>query len=306
MRALFPYSYRQEEIRPMKFGLSIAFGDPDHYCPLARAAEENGFGAVSLADHLIYPGSFSVPYPYTEDGVPRFGEMDPFPDPWVAIAAMAAVTCRIEFYTNVFVLPTRNPVQVAKILATADIFSGERVGLGIGMGWMPEEFAAAGQAFARRGKRADEMIEIMRLLWSGEQVSFRGEFYDLPPMRQMPAPRRSIPIYVGGFSRPALRRAARNDGWIADLHSLAELEDLCARLRTEREAAGTAGREDYRVMAFGCTDAGDAQGFRAMADLGVTTATTMPWALYGHGVTPPLAVAIDSIKRFADEVIAAT
>ncbi|WP_157976566.1 TIGR03619 family F420-dependent LLM class oxidoreductase [Parahaliea mediterranea] len=287
----------------MEFGLSIAFHPLENYLPLAQAAEENGFGAVSLADHLIYPGAFSVPYPYTDDGVPRFGEFDPFPDPWVAITAMAAQTRRIAFYTNVFVLPTRNPVQVAKILATADLFSNERVGLGIGMGWMPEEFAAAGQPFAARGKRADEMIEILRLLWSGEQVSFQGEHYQLDAMRQVPPPRRQIPIYVGGFSAPALRRAAHNDGWIADLHSLAELEGLIGKLNAQREQAGTAGRDDYRIMAFGCTDAYDSAGYRAMAAMGVSVATTMPWVLHGHPMTPPLAVAIDSIKRFADEVI---
>lgn len=287
----------------MEFGLSIAFHPLENYLPLAQAAEENGFGAVSLADHLIYPGSFSVPYPYTPDGVPRFSESDPFPDPWVAISAMAAQTRTLEFYTNVFVLPTRNPVQVAKILATADLFSNERVGLGIGMGWMPEEFAAAGQPFRARGKRADEMIEILRLLWSGEQVSYRGEHYTLDPMRQVPAPRRQIPIYVGGFSTPALRRAAHNDGWIADLHSLGELRDLIEQLRKHREKAGTADREDYRIMAFGCTDAYDAAGFAAMAEMGVSVATTMPWVLQGHSMTPPLDVAIDSIKRFADEII---
>ncbi|GAB3279962.1 TIGR03619 family F420-dependent LLM class oxidoreductase [Parahaliea aestuarii] len=287
----------------MEFGLSIAFHPLENYVPLAQAAEENGFSAVSLADHLIYPGSFSVPYPYTPDGVPRFGEFDSFPDPWVAITAMAAQTRVIQFYTNVFVLPTRNPVQVAKILATADLFSNERVGLGIGMGWMPEEFAAAGQPFAARGKRADEMIDILRLLWSGEQVSYEGEHYTLDAMRQVPPPRRQIPIYVGGFSAPALRRAAHNDGWIADLHSLSELQGLIENLDEHRAKAGTADRADYRIMAFGCTDAYEPAGFKAMADMGVTVATTMPWVLHGHSMTPPLQVAIDSIKRFADEVI---
>lgn len=286
----------------MKFGLSIAFSDPSDYCTLAQAADENGFSAVSVADHLIYPRTFSVPYPYTDDGVPRFGEMDHFPDPWVAITAMAGVTQNVSFYTNVFVLPTRNPFHVAKQLSTADVFTGGRVALGVGMGWMPEEFNVSGQSFGRRGKRADEMIEVLRLLWSGEMVEYHGEFYDFEPARMLPTPLTNIPIYVGGFSKPALRRAARNDGWIADLHTLSELEALCREVDDYRVAAGTADQA-FEKCAFGCVDAVDVSGYRAMADMGVTVASTMPCALYGHGHSPELRVAVDSVKRFSDEVI---
>jgi probable F420-dependent oxidoreductase len=286
----------------MEFGLSIAFSDPAHYIPLARAAEENGFGAVTLADHLIYPSTFSVPYPYTPDGVPRFGELDPFPDPWVAISAMAAATQRIKFYTNVFVLPARNPFHVAKILGTAAIFSNYRIALGIGMGWMPEEFAAGGQDFKNRGKRADEMIEVMRKLWSGERVEHHGEFYDFDPLRMCPAPERDIPIYVGGFSKPALRRAAHNDGWIADLHTLAELETLCRHVDEHRERAGTLNKP-FQKLSFGCIDGSGVDGFRAMRDMGITVATTMPAVMYGRDMKLPLRDNIDCIKRFADDVI---
>src|SRR5690625_5438695 len=118
----------------MRYGLSIAFSSPEEYVPLAQAAEERGFAWVTLADHLIYPKQFSVPYPYTPDGVPRFADSDPFPDPWIAVTAMAAATREIGFYTNVYVLPARNPVQVAKIMATASVFTGRseerRVGSG--------------------------------------------------------------------------------------------------------------------------------------------------------------------------------
>lgn len=288
----------------MKFGLSIAFSDPENYCTLARAAEDNGFSAVTLADHLVYPAKFSLPYPYTDDGVPRFGETDPFPDPWIAVTAMAAATSAIQFYTNVFVLPTRNPFHVAKIVGTTNIFTGGRIALGIGMGWMPEEFAVAEQSFSRRGKRADEMITVIRKLWSGEMTEFHGDFYDFEPVRMLPAPISRIPIYVGGISEPALRRAAHNDGWIADLHSLAELEALCLQLDEQRRAAGSIDNSAFQKMAFGCIDAIGSAGYRNMAQMGITMATTMPWVLYGHQPAPPIAIAVDSIKRFADEVIA--
>ena len=107
--------------------------------------------------------------------------------------------------------------------------------LGIGMGWMPEEFEAGGQEFKRRGARADEMLEIMKLLWSGKMVDFDGQFFNFKKLEMLPAPKNNIPIYVGGFSEPALKRAARHDGWISDMHSLEELEALIKKLNLKRQ-----------------------------------------------------------------------
>ena len=289
----------------MQFGISIAFSRTEDYAPLAIAAEQNGFAAVTLPDHLIYPQTLSVPYPYTADGVPRFGDEDPFPDPWLAAVAMAAVTSTLWFYTSVYVLPARNPVHVAKLLATAAEFTGNRIALGAGMGWMPEEFAAGGQDFAARGRRADEMIEVLRKLWLGEDwVEHHGEFYDLPPLKMRPRPAQPIPIYVGGFSQPALRRAVRNDGWIADLHTLKELEALIEEVRALRAASERA-HEPFRILSFGCSDAWNAQGYRAMRDIGVDVVSTMPWLYYGADLKSPLERRIDGMRRFADEVIGA-
>ena len=287
----------------MQFGISIAFSQSPDYVPLAVAAEENGFSAITLPDHLIYPQELSVPYPYTPDGVPRFTDDDPFPDPWLASVAMAAATRKLWFYTSIYVLPARNPFHVAKIMGSAAEFTGNRVRLGIGMGWMPEEFAAGGQEFARRGARADEMIEVMQKLWTGDWVEHHGEFYDFAPLKMRPAPSAPIPVYVGGFSTPALKRAARHDGWIADLHTRAELEALIARVRGYRADAGRAA-DPFEILSFGCSDAWGADGYRAMRDMGVTVVSTMPWIYYGVNLHSPVEKKIDGIKRFADDVIA--
>lgn len=285
----------------MQFVIPTAFSPPDHLLAMARAAEEHGWDAVAISDHVVHPERIESPYPYTADGSLRWSADTAWPDPWVAIGAMAAVTSRLRFLTNIYVLALRNPFLAAKAVATAAALSGGRVALGVGVGWCREEFALAGQPFEGRGARTDEMIEVLRKLWSGAFVEHRGRFYAFERVRMLPAPGAPVPIYGGGLSAPALRRAARLDGWVSDIHTRAELAEIIATLRRLRAEAGLAARP-FAIVAT-CSDAFDADGIRRLEELGVTHYATAPWLFYG-GSWASLPDKVDGMRRFADDVIA--
>jgi probable F420-dependent oxidoreductase len=284
----------------VKFVTSLAFSDPTQLCELARAADETGWDGLVVSDHVVHPEKIATPYPYTRDGLPRWQAPAPWPDPWVAVGAMAAVTRRVRFLTGVYVLPMRNPFQVAKSVGTAAVLSGDRVTLGIGVGWMREEFALLEQPFEQRGARTDEMIEVMRKLWAGGMVEHHGRFYDFPRLQMSPAPRRQIPILIGGVSDAALRRAGRiGDGWISDLHTTEELRAIVAKIREHRREAGRDGEPE---IVAACTDAFGVDGYRRLEEIGVSHVQTMPWFFYG-GPTEDLTRKLEGIRRFADDVI---
>ncbi len=285
----------------MEFCFSATFSQPAELVPLATAGDEHGWSTLSVSDHLINPVETRSTYPYTEDGTRRWEMGTPWPDPWITIGHLSAVTRRLRFLTTVYILPARTPVHVAKQVGTAAVLSGDRVDLGIGMGWMEEEFDAMGVPFARRGKRADEMLEVLRKLWTGEVVEHHGEFFDVPPLEMLPAPTKPIPVHVGGTSEAALRRAARNDGWVSDLHTIEELAAIRAQIERYRQEYD---RAHVPFSVFGSArDAWDLDGYRRVHDAGVTHLVTMPWYFYA-GADADLAGKVDGIKRFADDIIA--
>jgi probable F420-dependent oxidoreductase len=285
----------------MKFVIAAAYTEPRGLLALATRADACGWEAIAVSDHVVHPESPRTPYPYTADGARRWPAFTPWPDPWVAIGAMAAVTRRLRFLTNVFVLPMRSPFLVAKAVGTAAVMSGDRVALGVGVGWSRDEFELLGQDFGNRGRRTDEMIAVMRKLWSGRMVEHRGEFYAFDPLEMSPAPAQPIPLYFGGVSEPALRRAARlGDGWISDIHSIAELRALIARVARYRDEAGRAATP-FSVIAA-ATDAFGIDGYERLEDAGVTHVLTMPWFFYG-GPEIPFERKLDAVARFADDVI---
>jgi probable F420-dependent oxidoreductase len=247
----------------------------------------------------VHPERIETPYPYTKDGAPRWQPFTAWPDPWVTAGAIAAVTERLRVVTSIFVLPLRHPVLVAKAVGTAAVLSGGRVALGIGVGWMREEFEICGAAFERRGARTDEMIAVLRKLWAGGWIEHQGEFYDFPRLDMSPAPG-DVPIYAGGLSEAAFRRAARHcDGWISDLHTTDQLRDIVTKLHELRADGPRAGRP-FAVFAS-VLDAVTLDQYRRLEEFGVTHVQTMPWVFYG-GPTEDLAKRIDGIRRFGDEV----
>jgi probable F420-dependent oxidoreductase len=284
----------------MKFVVSAAFNDPDHLLELAVCAEECGFEAMAFPDHVVHPEQLDTPYPYTENGSRRWQAFTPWVDPWVAIGACASVTTRLRFTNNVFVLAMRNPFLAAKAIATAAVLSRGRVTLTLGVGWSNIEYELLGQDFKTRGKRTDEMIAVLRKLWTGEMVSHAGAFYRFAALESNPKPPARIPIWVGGISEAALRRAARNDGWLSDLQSSAEIETCIEKVRRHRAEHGRAG-EPFDVMAS-ASDAFTLDGYRRLADAGVTHVLTLPW-IFTHGDTRQLREKKEGMRRFADDVI---
>ena len=286
----------------MNFIASLAFTHTSELLELARTAEACGWDGLMVSDHVVHPERIETPYPYTPDGQPRWQASAPWSDPWVAIGAMAAVTSRVRFMTGVYVLPLRNPFLVAKAVGTAALISDHRVTLGIGVGWMEDEFRLLEQPFERRGARMDEMIEVLRKLWTGEMVEHHGRFYDFPRLQMSPGVPQRVPIYSGGVSAAALRRVGRvSDGWISDLHTAEELRRIMAQIRVHRAEHGRE-REPLDVVAA-CSDTFGVDGYRRLEDGGVTHLLTMPWVFYS-GAGAALRDKCEGLRRFAEDVIA--
>ncbi len=285
----------------MKFVISMAYNKIPDILEIARAADEAGWDAITFSDHVVHPESIDTPYPYTETGERRWGAFTDWPDPWVVIGACAAVTKRLRFTTSVFVLPMRNPFLAAKAVSTAAVVSDNRVTLTIGVGWCKEEYELMQQDFHTRGKRCDEMIEVLKKLWTGEMVEHQGPFYSFDRLEMNPAPSAPIPIWVGGISKAAHRRAARlGDGWLSDLQPGQEILGTVAQIREYRREFGRE-QQPFDVMASP-SDVYDIDGYRQLEAGGVTHLLTMPWAFY-HGTEATLEQKIDGVRRFARDVI---
>ena len=286
----------------MQYTCAVPMCPIDQLVELAKTVEEVGFDNIALPDSIFYMEKQSADYPYTADGSRMWDEHTPWVDPLIAAGAMGAVTSTLRFYTNVMKLGSRNPVLMARQVGSVANLTNNRFGFGVGIGWAPEEFEWCGQPYAKRGKRVDEMIEVIKLLLGGGMVEFHGEFYDFDKLQMSPAPTRPVPFYVGGHTDVALRRAVRiGDGWTSAMMTCEQSAETIGKLKTLLAEADRADDPfEYQIV---CIDKFDVDGHRELAEAGVTDNIVMPWVFDGLGFDAPLEKKKDSLKRFADTYI---
>jgi probable F420-dependent oxidoreductase len=287
----------------MRFSYAESMCDPSQYLPLAMAAEQAGWHSFVIPDSICYPEVSDSKYPYTPDGSREFLEDKPFIEPFSLIPAMATVTQRLRFTTFVVKLPIRHPVLVAKSASSVSVMTGNRFGFGVGLSPWPDDFRICGQEWKGRGKRMDEMIEIIRGLTAGGFFEFHGEYYDIESIKICPVPTEPIPILIGGHADAALRRAARlADGW---MHAGGgEAADLDGALRRLTELRKEYGRENlpFEIHVISL-DAYTVDGVKHLEDRGITDVIVGFRNAY-EADTQTLEQKIDALERFADAVIA--
>lgn len=290
----------------MRFAYHATMCNPELYLPLAMAVEEAGFDSFTLPDSICYPEESDSKYPYNGTGDREFLDGVPFLEPFSVIPAMGAVTTRLRFTTSVMKLAIRQPVVVAKSVSSVAVLTNDRFGFGVGISPWPDDFAACQIPWEKRGKRMDEMIDIVKGLMTGEYFSYDGEIFQLDSIKICPAPSKPVPILIGGHAPPALRRAARvADGFI---HAGGSLEDLASTVRQIDEYRKEYGRDhlpfEYQSMS---AEAFSVDGVRQLEDLGIQEAIVAfrnPYA--AEPDTQTLEEKVGAIRWFADNVIQKT
>jgi probable F420-dependent oxidoreductase len=286
----------------MRFSYQIGMCDPDHYLPLARAAEQAGYHGITIPDSICYPQEASSKYPYNKDGSREFLESVPFVESLIAVAAMAAVTERIRFSTFVYKLAVRQAPIVAKQVQGIQVLSKNRFDFGIGISPWEEDFAVCGVPWEKRGVRFDEQIEILRGLETGEYFGYSGALHDMPANKMNPVPSVPTPLLIGGHSEPALKRAARvGDGWMCAGADLAELTAYIGRINQLRKEYDTADRP-FRIYTTG-QNAFTPEGIEQLESIGVTDVVIGFRNVYEMEADKPLDEKIAMLNWYAGEFI---
>lgn len=288
----------------MRFSLNLSAEPNDHYVPLAQAAEDAGFDAITIPDSICFPKNTASKYPYNADGSNAFLDGTPFIDPFIQLARLAAVTQRIHFTTAVIKLAVRQPVIVAKMLSSLAVVSDNRISIGVGLSPWEEDFEAAQIPWKARGKRMDEMIEIINGLMSGDYFSYQGELLSVPEIKLCPVPERRVPLLLGGHSPAALKRAARlGDGWVAAGGDITELKTLIETVNALRVEYGTQDKP-FEIHTAG-KDAFTREGLEQLEEIGVDLVFIGFHNLYsGEPDTRTLEQKIDAVRWYADTFIA--
>ena len=276
----------------MKFGLMYAnagpFAFPEMLTHLAQTAERVGVESLWTVEHVVIPVGYASTYPYDPSGKIQAPDQVPIPDPLVALGYVAGVTKKIRLATGIVILPQRHPLYIAKEVATLDVLSHGRVILGIGVGWLAEEFDALGIPFAERAARTAEMVRALRSLWKDEAEPFQGKFYRWPKVESHPKPvqKPGVPIVVGGHTELAARRAARyGDGFFPGVAEDTKLKDILAIMADECRKLG---RDPKTIEISAGRAAPDLDGVKRLRDLGVSRFMVPPPAYDPDGITKGL------------------
>lgn len=244
-----------------------------NYVPLALMAEECGYAGVLVPDHLVLPAHYDTEHPLKHPTDPE----DLWPDPLSMIIAMARATQRIEFATFIYVLPLREPFPVAKQVATTAFLTDYRFRFGIGVGWLHDEFALMGAPFNKRGRKADEIIAILRDLWDDGYAEFHGELYDFKRVGMFPPPEQQIPIWVGGKTEAAMKRAARCEGAIPMTETVDDVKTHLGVVLAERERLGKDAKGGRFLITIQDAELEKLPEYEALEAEGVTDALVFPW-----------------------------
>jgi alkanesulfonate monooxygenase SsuD/methylene tetrahydromethanopterin reductase-like flavin-dependent oxidoreductase (luciferase family) len=286
----------------VRFSYAESMVDPSFYVPLARAAEDAGYDGMVIPDSLCYPEESDSTYPFSPDHTREFLEDKPFIEPFSLIPALGVVTERLRFITFVLKLPMRHPLLVAKQASSVAVMTNNRLSLGVGSSPWPEDYELVDVPWEGRGRRMDEAMAIVQGLTAGGYFEYHGEVYDLPSIKISPTPTEPLPILVGGHATPALRRAARSDGWLHGGGDPEDLPGLLERLGQLREEEGTADRPfEVHVISL---DAYTVDGIRRLEEQGVTDVIVgFRWPYAVGADTEALQTKVDNLRRFADDVI---
>jgi len=287
----------------MRFSFAEGMTKTEYWAPMAQACEAAGYTSMTIADSLIFPEESDSKYPYTDTGDRNFLDGKEFIETMILCAHIFAVTETLRLTPFVLKLPIRPPVLTAKQASSLAFLSGNRLGLGVGLSPWPEDFDALGVDWARRGKRMDECMDILRGLTTGEFFEYHGEFYDIQSLKQCPGATEPIPLLVGGHADAALRRAVlKGDGWMHAGGDGEELDRLLVRLAEIRKEEGDT-RDDFEVHVISY-DAYTVDGIKRLEDKGVTDCIVGFRVPYIMGPdTEPLQTKIDNINRYAEDII---
>ena len=284
----------------MKIGLMFAnsgpFTNPDLFAHLVTTAEKVGVESIWTVEHVVIPQDYKSPYPYSATGKIPGGEDVSIPDPLQPLSFAAALTKKLKLATGILILPQRHPIYVAKETATIDQLSKGRLVLGIGSGWLAEEFHALGLDFRKRGSMTDEAIQAMRALWADGAATFHGKHYNFDTVKMYPKPfnKSGIPIVVGGHTAAAAKRAGRHgDGFFPAIGEVDKLKELFALMSDEAKKAGRSAAN----IELTCMGRAKPDLLKSFEDIGISRVIVPPPAFDQEGLTRGL-------EKLGNEVLA--